>query len=296
MFKLRRLYFDSIGVNENRFTDLTIDLTDAHGNATDSICLSVNGSGKTTALSLLLALIRPARREFLAYKTQNRTLEDLILGGDTAHVVAEWVAPDGRPLLTGAVYEWDGRSRPGDHNGKGKERLKRSWWCITPPDPDETAFGSDGDGATLETLPFTLRTRGAFDRERFCSHITGLAAKGIDARVVHQNIAQWHDALREHNFDTELFEYFLSVNSAEGGIDKLFNGIDSPDKFVRYLLKFVANPHHIRPVRDLLQANVAEIAKRPMYLAEKAFCEEAQSWVQRLGYASEERATRPAHR
>jgi hypothetical protein len=277
MFRLRRLYLDSVGVAENRFADLTVELTDTSGKPTDAIVWLRNGAGKTTMLSLLLALIRPARRDFLAHKTKNRTLEDLILSDDTAHVVAEWVGPDGETLLTGAVYEWDGRTRPTEYNTKEKDRLRRSWWCITP-DPDV-------EGATLESLPFYLRTNGAYDRDKFCSHITGLAAQGVNAVVVNQTIGEWHAALRERRFDPGLFEYFLVVNAAEGGIDGLFADIDSPGKFVRYLLRFVGNHERIEPVRDLLKDTAAEIAKKPIYQAEKEFCDDAQQQVVALGVA-----------
>lgn len=281
MFRLRRMYLDSVGVSDNRFADLTVELTDVAGNPTDSIVWLRNGAGKTTMLSLLLALIRPGRRDFLAHKTKNRSLEDLILSGDTAHVVAEWVGPDGQLLLTGAVYEWDGRTRPVDYNSSGKDRLRKSWWCISP-DPDI-------EGATLDTLPFTLRTGGEFDRERFCSHISGLAVQGVNAVVVNQTIGEWHAALRERRFDPGLFEYFLLVNAAEGGVDGLFADIDSPGSFVRYLLRFVGNHEQIKPVRDLLKDTAAEIAKRPMYLAEKEFCDDAQARVLALGVARSNR-------
>jgi hypothetical protein len=68
MFRLCRLYLDSVGVTDNRFSDLTVEMTDASGCPADSIVWLRNGAGKTTMLSLLLALIRPARRDFLAHK------------------------------------------------------------------------------------------------------------------------------------------------------------------------------------------------------------------------------------
>jgi hypothetical protein len=282
MFRLRRFYLDSCGVTENRFSDLLIDLTDVDGNPTDAIVWLRNGAGKTTMLSLLLALILPDRRHFLATRTKKRTLEDLILAGDTAHVVAEWADPDGRRLLTGAVYEWDRRSRPSDYNGKGKEQLKRSWWLLRP-DPSI-------EGSALDDLPFTRRSDGHFDRERFCAHISGLAARGADAVVASQSITEWHNALRDRRFDPDLFLYFTEVNSAEGGIEELFAGIDSPGKFVRWLLKFVGNQQQVTPVRDLLSDTAAEIAKRPMYIHERTFCQEAESRVLDLGRAHQEHA------
>jgi hypothetical protein len=277
MFRLRRFYLDSIGVPDNRFSDLLVDLTNVAGEPTDSIVWLRNGAGKTTMLSLLLALILPDRRDFLATKTKKRTLEDLILGGDTAHVVAEWVDPTGQLLLTGAVYEWDNRTRPRDYNGAGKDRLRRSWWCVSP-DPVV-------DMSTLDDLPFTLRSGGRYDRDRFRAHIRDLAAQGVNAVVADQTIAEWHSALRERRFDPELFHYFTEVNAAEGGIDGLFSGIDSPGAFVRYLLRFVGDKERVAPVRELLVDTAAEIAKRPVYLAEQDFCAQAKPIVLDLGAA-----------
>ncbi|KAA9163981.1 hypothetical protein FPZ12_008095 [Amycolatopsis acidicola] len=70
MYRLRRFSLDSIGVPDNRFSDLLVDLTDAEGAPADSIVWLRNGAGKTTMLSLLLALILPDRRDFLATRTK----------------------------------------------------------------------------------------------------------------------------------------------------------------------------------------------------------------------------------
>src|SRR5579862_5561801 len=107
MYRLRRLYLDAIGVPDNRFNNVTVDFTGVTGEPTDAIVWLRNGAGKTTMLSLLLAVILPDRRDCLATRTKKRTLEDLILARDTAHVVAEWADPPGHLLLTGAVYEWE---------------------------------------------------------------------------------------------------------------------------------------------------------------------------------------------
>jgi hypothetical protein len=173
MFKLRRLYVDTIGVPDNRFVDLCVDATDLAGTPCDTIVWLRNGAGKTTMLSLLLALILPDRRDFLAFRTKRRTLEDLVGGQDTAHVVAEWIDPRGQRLLTGAIYQWEGRTKPRDHNGEGKNRLKRYWWCLHPDDSI--------DGATCETLPTTSRTTGAVDLDRFAAHVGDLAVRGVNA-------------------------------------------------------------------------------------------------------------------
>jgi hypothetical protein len=288
MYRLRRLYLDAIGVADNRFSDVTVDLTDLDGEATDSIVWLRNGAGKTTMLSLLLALVLPGRRDFLATRTKNRTLEDLVLARDTSHVVAEWVDPAGQVLLTGAVYEWQGRVRPRDYNAAGKDRLSRMWWCVSP-DPKV-------EGSTFDELPFTTRSGGHVDLDTFRSHIRSLATKGVNATVVDKTIAEWHEALRERRFDPELFRYFAEVNATEGGIDALFSKIDSPGAFVRYLLRFVADERRIEPVRELLIGTATEISKRPVYLAESEFCAEAQPKVEALGAAYEAVRTATAAR
>jgi hypothetical protein len=287
MFKLRRLYVDTIGVPDNRFVDLCVDATDLAGEPCDTIVWLRNGAGKTTMLSLLLALILPDRRDFLAFRTKRRTLEDLVGGQDTAHVVAEWVDPRGQRLLTGAVYQWEGRTKPRDHNGEGKNRLKRYWWCLHPDDSI--------DGATFETLPTTSRTTGAVDLDRFAAHVGDLAARGVNATGT-DRVGEWHEALGQRRFDPDLFRYFAEVNATEGGIDALFARIDSPGAFVRYLLRFVADDRRIAPVRDLLGDTAVEIAKEPVYRAERAFCAEAQPLVAAVGEAHAKVAATAAHR
>ena len=288
MYRLRRLYLDAIGVADNRFSDVTVDLTDLEGEPADSIVWLRNGAGKTTMLSLLLALILPGRRDFLATRTKNRTLEDLVLSNDTAHVVAEWVDPSGQVLLTGAVYEWQGRVRPRDYNAAGKDRLARMWWCATPDHSVE--------GSSFDELPFTTRTKGRVDLDAFRAHIRSLATRGVNATVADKTIAEWHEALRERRFDPELFRYFAEVNATEGGIDALFSRIDSSGAFVRYLLRFVADERRIEPVRDLLSGTATEISKRPIYLAEGSFCAEAQPKVEALGAAHETLQSATTHR
>ncbi|MDT5000921.1 MAG: hypothetical protein QOK12_3026, partial [Mycobacterium sp.] len=37
MFRLRRIYLDSVGVSDNRFADLMVEMPDVAGDPTDSI-------------------------------------------------------------------------------------------------------------------------------------------------------------------------------------------------------------------------------------------------------------------
>jgi hypothetical protein len=288
MYRLRRFYLDSIGVSENRFHDLLVDLTAIDGDPADAIVWLRNGAGKTTMLSLLIALVLPNRSEFLATRTRKRTLEDLILGGDTAHVVAEWVDPAGHVMLTGAVHEWEGRVRPRDYNDAGAARLRSGWW-IVHPDPSVT-------GSTLDDLPYTARSGGRVDADRFLNHVRDLVHQGVNA-VVARRPPEWRAALAERRFDPELFRYFAEVNATEGGIEGLFAEVASAGAFVRWLLRFVSDRERVAQVAKLLADTATEIAKRPTYLAERDFCDQAGPHLRRLATAhAAAAAAREQHR
>ena len=89
MWQIRRIRLDHIGPAAARFLDVTLDFTDAQGHPLDTILWLRNGGGKSTVLSLVCALIRPHRRDFLATAATGKHLEDYVLGSDTAHVVVD---------------------------------------------------------------------------------------------------------------------------------------------------------------------------------------------------------------
>ena len=281
MWRIRRFHVDSLGVRDNRFVDVTVDLTGTDGEPADSIVWLRNGAGKTTMLSLLIAHILPNRGDFLARRSgKQRTLEDLVLSGDTGHVACEWVNPSGVVLLTGAVYEWTGRSRPRDYNtAEGRQAFHRRFWIVRS---DETV-----DGATFDELPFFTRSGGRVDLAAFAEHVRDLARIGVDAVVEDSSIAQWHAALTQRHFDPELFRYFATVNGTEGGLEQLFDKIDSPASFARFLLQFVANPERAIAIKRLLDDTAAEIARRPAYQADQTFCLSIAPLLDQLGSAHE---------
>lgn len=285
MYKLRRLHLDTVGVRENRFAALTLDTVDVDGNPADTLIWMRNGSGKTTIMSLLAAHILPARRDFLAARKKRRrddvtrTLEDLVLTDDTSHVVAEWEAPDGSLLLTGAVWEWPNRRRPVDHNGAGAQKLRKLFWTMRP---DPTV-----EGTMFEDLPLTHRTRGEVDLAGFHAWIKSRAVAGADAAAVDQ-IDPWHRLLDDRGFDAGLYRYFVTINATEGGIDALFANIRSENDFARYLLGFVADAGRAASVRDLLRQVATELALRPRYRTEQEFCVDAQPRLATLATAHED--------
>jgi hypothetical protein len=129
MPRLGRLRLISIGHPNARFRDVTLDLRDATGRATDSTIWLRNGGGKSTLISLLFALVRPDQREFLGTKAdaKRRRLQDYVLVQDRAVVAAEWEL-DGQPggsgeagaqparFITGVFYEWRGGASTDEGN------------------------------------------------------------------------------------------------------------------------------------------------------------------------------------
>jgi hypothetical protein len=281
MWRIRRFHVDSLGVRDNRLVDLTVDLTGTDGHPADSIVWLRNGAGKTTMLSLLIAHILPNRRDFLARRTgKQRTLEDLVLSGDTGHIACEWVDPTGTVLCTGAVYEWSGRHRPRDYNSaEGRRGFQRRFWIVRA---DDTVTG-----ATFDTLPFFTRTGGRVDLAGFADHVRDLARAGVDAVVEGDSVTQWHAALSQRRFDPDLFRYFAIVNGTEGGLEHLFDKVDSPDAFARFLLQFVADPDRAVGIRNLLDETAVEIAKRPAYEADRDFSTDVAPLLEGLGGAHE---------
>jgi hypothetical protein len=286
MYKLRRLHLDTIGVRDNRFASLTIEPMDLAGDPVDTLVWMRNGSGKTTILALLAAHILPRRRDFLAARKKKRkddvvrTLEDLVLGRDTAHVAAEWQAPDGALLVTGAVWEWTNKRRPLDYNSSaGAAKLKHLFWALRPEPTLEAA--------SFDELPFTSRTRGQVDLAGFEQHMRSLAASGVDA-VTTRDIQTWHRVLRDRGFDADLYRYFVAVNAIEGGLDALFTNIRTGNDFARFLLGFVTDAERAESVRDLLRDVAGELTLRPAYQVEREFCVNAQPHLTELASAHEQ--------
>jgi hypothetical protein len=286
MYKLRRLHLDTIGVRDNRFASLTIEPVDLAGDPVDTLVWMRNGSGKTTILALLAAHILSRRRDFLAARKKKRkddvvrTLEDLVQGRDTAHVAAEWQAPDGALLATGAVWEWTNKRRPLDYNSSaGAAKLKHLFWALRPEPTLEAA--------SFDELPFTSRTRGQVDLAGFEQHVRSLAASGVDA-VTTRDIETWHRVLRDRGFDADLYRYFVAVNAIEGGLDALFTNIRTGNDFARFLLGFVTDAERAESVRDLLRDVAGELTLRPAYRVEREFCVNAQPHLTELASAHEQ--------
>ncbi|MFD1530298.1 hypothetical protein ACFSCY_12675, partial [Pseudonocardia aurantiaca] len=276
MWKIRRVRLDRIGPSAARFLDVELDFRDGDGHPLDTILWLRNGGGKSTVLSLICALIRPGRRDFLATAATGKHLEDYVLGSDTAHVVVEWSGPSGRRLVTGAVYEWADRTQPADPN-RDHDRLNARWYVFSPAD----------GRAELDLLPFRTGDQQTALQEFAAAVRKWDAIPGCGASVTKEP-DRWRRLLDEHGLDTAIFTPILQMNATEGGIEGQFQ-FRGADQFVQYLLELIVDPEVPGQVSQILEGVRTGLAERPELLADMTFAEEATPRLHALAAAGEER-------
>lgn len=279
MWQMRRVRLDRIGAPAARFLSVTLDLTDADGHPLDSILWLRNGGGKSTVLSLICALIRPNRRDFLATSTTDKHLEDYVLGADTAHVTIEWSGPGGSRLVTGAVYEWTDRVQPADPN-RDHDKLISRWYAFTPV-PGR---------AEMDLLPFTDATGDPTPLKDFVAAVRAWNPIAGCGAVVTEVQDTWATTLDDHGLDPDLFTAILQMNATEGGIESQFQ-FRNADQFVRYLLELIVDPDTPRKVAKILKQVRAGLAERPALIADLTFADEAVPLLHRLADARSEHLT-----
>lgn len=278
MWQIRRIRLDRIGAPAARFLGVTIDTADGSGRPLDSILWLRNGGGKSTVLSLVCALVKPNRRDFLATSVTDKHLEDYVLGADTAHVTVEWSGPTGRRLVTGAVYEWAERVQPADPN-RDYEKLQARWYAFTPvtgrAELDLLPFARGGVPLSLKEFIAAVR---AWDIIPQC----GVTVTDVQER--------WGRILDNHGLDPELFDAILQMNATEGGIEEQFQ-FRNADAFVKYLLELIVDPEDARKVSGILENVRVGLAERPAIAADLAFADEAVPQLRQLITARNEHLT-----
>jgi len=275
MWQIRRIRLDRIGAPAARFLGVTIDTADGDGHPLDSILWLRNGGGKSTVLSLVCALVKPNRRDFLATSATDKHLEDYVLGADTSHVTVEWSGPAGRRLVTGAVYEWADRTQPADPT-RDHDKLQARWYAFTPvtgrAELDLLPFTRDGVPMTLKEFIAAVR---AWDTIPHCG------------AVVTDGQERWGRILDDHGLDPELFDAILQMNATEGGIESQFQ-FRNADAFVKYLLELIVDPEDARKVSGILEDVRVGLAERPAISADLTFADEAVPQLRQLVTARNE--------
>jgi len=233
MYKLRRLYLDSIGHRAARFDPLTIDFT-AEAQPTDVVLWLRNGGGKTSLLSLFFALLFPNANQFLGRPKKH--IRDYVLSEGVGHSVIEWEsAPTGLPglslperLVIGAVRFWP----------------SRRWVPDGSPDQYFYAFRSIPDSFTFDDLPFR-EDRVRVSAQEFRRRLEEVRDRCPACELkIAENLTDWYRVLDSRHLHPRLFEYQRRMNSDEGGAAAFMN-FDSGDKFVDLLLDVVLDPASI---------------------------------------------------
>lgn len=280
MLKLRRLYLDSVGNGSARFSKVMLDFTSPEATPLDTIVWLRNGGGKTSLLALYFSLFLTNKNDFLGARTDGRLLADYVLGGDTSHVVAEWETAYG-PLVTGAVYEWPERRRPGEH-AKHWSDLNRRWYVFTPSKGRLTLDGlpfRDGSGARLHLDQFMAQLRQV---QRIHPTLNLFLAS---------TPSDWHTALADRAIDPAVFRYQKDMNRGEGSIDELFR-FTTPEAFIDFLIDLAVENNAPESLARRMAAVADKLQRRPQIELELTYCEGVASRLDPIGVGWQERERR----
>lgn len=279
MWHMARVHLRGVGHPDIRFDPLDLDLTD-RGRPCDSVIWLENGGGKTSLLSLMFAVLRPAAREFLSSR-YNRSLANYVGSGDVGHVVIEWRRPaDGLPglsddavLITGMTVEWtDLRARPDNRSA-----LNRSYWGLRAV-----------DGYGLDQLPFSDEA-GRPRRARAFAEQLARDLDHVPSARLHRpddNHGRWHEWLQTHGLDPEVYRFQVVMNADEGAIAEAFT-FASGDAFVEWALKIVADPGLPGAVAKALEGVTNRIHQLPRLRLERQLCDGAARHLGDLAAAHE---------
>jgi hypothetical protein len=276
----------SIGEKSARFRDLVLSF-DLDGDPVETVVWLPNGGGKSSLMSLKSAVVLPAARDFTGAGREDgekrpRRLEDYVTNGDTAHTVIEWTRGDDgtldgsrHRLLTGAVYEWPDRHRPGPDQSSGLNKL---WWSAVPSDDTTGTFD-------LRNLP--VRDRRLLTLNQFNSQLRALNTQHPELQIqVARTQNQWEEQLGRLGIDTALYRYQARMNTSEGGIAKVFN-FNTVKDFIDLVVDVVANPQQADDCGRVVNEHAKNLFRRPVLQTERAFLNEAHVLLVELDAAHE---------
>lgn len=87
MPQLERIRLVNVGYPSGRYADETLEFVDEAGRPTHTAINLTNGGGKTTAISLYYALLKPGQRHFIS---KDRSISEYVPSGSAAFVITEW--------------------------------------------------------------------------------------------------------------------------------------------------------------------------------------------------------------
>jgi hypothetical protein len=279
MIRFVSIYLDRVGTRSARAKDQKIQLTDPSTNEpVPSLLWLRNGGGKTTILSLLFSLFLPDARHFIWTKTENRTLGDYVLSGDTSLVAAEVVTPTG-PVVVAGYYEWPDRVRPSDYTTRSSD-LDRIWVVFSPM----------LSAMTIDTLPRVSESGHLLTLRESRSQLEQTAKATPALRLsVCRTQTEFATALDSHGVDTGLLKAQLPAMGQEGGFEKMF-ATGSNGAFVNQMVDLLYDENSATLLSDRITASASDLASLPRLRLEQKFSNEMSSHLSIVASAAEELA------
>lgn len=265
MARLLRLHLTSVGHKDARFFPLTLDFRGRDGKAIDTVVWLRNGGGKSSLLNLFYSTFLPESRKFLGTKAEGRErrLTDYVKASDLACIVSEWEMPAGANLfsttrIVGQALAWRG----GVATLNDEERLDREFF---------TFRGSDK--VPFDSLP--IHGLGAEPKRSLQALREWLAQLATDHPELevergNEGKAKWRQKLDHVGFDTELFNYQLTMNGREGGAAELFKVRDTME-FVDLFLEMALHPQQAEKTADQIESVREKLRKLPLRELEERF-------------------------
>ena len=267
---LRRLHLRSVGPDEARSDPLDLALTTPEGAAAARSLLALtNTGGKTTLITLACSVLVTAAK----HQVGKANIGEYVQSGDIAHVVLEWEAIGVGRFVTGAVYEWPNRTRPG--GVAPISDLRRAWYTFR------------SDELSIDDLPFNTATRTRRTLKDFRARTEELFSTHPSARFIwttQQN--EWARVLDEQTpLDPELFRYQMRMNDQEGGAGALVKRFTSGEKVVEFFVEVLNDIDAIGAFTTTLREYATSSAQRRDWEIEAAFCGAMVEHLETLGMA-----------
>jgi hypothetical protein len=265
MARLLRLHLTSVGHKDARFFPLTLDFRGRDGKAIDTVVWLRNGGGKSSLLNLFYSMFLPESRKFLGSKAEGRErrLTDYVKASDLACIVSEWEMPAGANIfsttrIVGQALAWRG----GIATLNDEERLDREFF---------TFRGSDK--VPFESLPIHgLGAEPKRSLQALREWLTQVAGdyRELEVERGNEGKAKWRQKLNQVGFDSELFNYQLTMNGREGGAAELFKVRDTME-FVDLFLEMALHPQQAEKTADQIESVREKLRKLPQRELEESF-------------------------
>jgi hypothetical protein len=289
MLYLARVRFSKVGHRKAWFGNLTVDFTDRAGWPVETVPWLRNRGGKTTMLSLLFAVLAPAKPDFLGYHRKpgmsKKTLTDYVPADLTSHVVLEFTrrqqglgpADPADRLLVGMACEWRGRRRSPGRD----DNFEQLFYTLRPR----------AGVLALDSLPFAVDGVGRLPLARYAEQLR--AAHKADPQLAvatfrrNDSKADWVDHLEGLGIDPEAVRLQISMNRRESSAEEGFV-FDSHGAFLDFILDLGFETADADAVSSLLVEHAADLRAQPQDQLELDFLTEAIRRLDALASAWEQ--------